>query len=67
MVAPSEISETITDVDEESTGVANEERTGVETSGNGEITGVPNTEDNGIASIDAAIVEVAATLDQELR
>ena len=39
----------------------------METSDNGEIKGVTNTYDNCIASIDAAILEVAATLDQELR
>ena len=46
VASPVSISETIIDVDEESTGVADKERTGVETPGNGEITGVPNIEDN---------------------
>ena len=68
------IAEAIIDVDEEITGVPDEEttgvtdeHTGVATSDNRENTGVPNKEDNNMAAIDAAITEVAATLDQELR
>ena len=43
-----------------------DEHTGVATSDNKEITGVLDTEVEDMAAIDAAISEVAATLDQEL-
>ena len=45
VVSPAGISETIIYADEESTEVVDEERTGVATSEDREITGLPNTED----------------------
>ena len=49
-------------VDGKTTGVP-DEHTGVATSNDEEITGVPDTESDDMASIDAAIAEVAATIN----
>ena len=74
VTAPVAITETIIDVDEEIKGVADrettgvpDEHTGVATTDEEEITGVPDTESDDMASIDAAIAEVAAALDQKPR
>ena len=74
MAAPASISKTIIDVDKESMVVADRETTGVPgehtvvaTSDNKVSTGVTDTEDDNMAAIDAAIMEVVATLNQELR
>ena len=71
MVAPAAIYETIIDVNEESTGVADGgttggtgDHTGVATFDYAESIGVTNIEDDDMAAIDAAIAEVADTLDQ---
>ena len=52
--------------DGETTGVP-DEHIGLATSNNEEITGVSNTEADDMSAIDAAILEVSATLNQELR
>ena len=74
MAAPIAISETIFYVDKENTGLVEVEtagvldkNTGVAMSDDRENTGVPITEDDYMASIDAEIMEVVATLYQELR
>ena len=74
IAAPEAITKTIIYVDKriiraadrETTGVP-DEHTGVATSDDEEITGFLDTEVDDMAAIDASIVEVAATINQELR